>query len=155
MSTGIVKILTVVIALTLAIDVTTAAATAAAPSPTPTSMPKESTVATSLPAASAATTEPKIGAEIPKAMSDVISKSIVDQIMTSLNKNASDNVTKSQNVLPPEVYAGAMMADQPQGDITKTLQRRSQMAEGKHPLVSRGLHRSMMYLFSKPTFHGN
>ena len=160
MTTGIGKILTVAFALTLATDFATAAATFDASATTTATLPsKESTVAMSSPAASASTTEPKTtetetGTETPKPMSDVVSKSIVDQIMTSINKNAAGNVTKSQNVLPPEVFAGAMQADQPQGDITKTLQRRSQMAEGK-PLVSSILNESWLSAVSLGSFEMN
>lgn len=81
------------------------------------------------------------GGETTTQNSDVVLKKIAAELVAQLNKNENatgnasasvvdKNVVKSQNVEPPEVYADIMVADQPQGDITKTLQRRSQIADG-------------------------
>ena len=77
------------------------------------------------------------GGETTTQNSDVVLKKIAAELVAQLNKNENatgnvvdKNVVKSQNIEPPEVYADIMVADQPQGDITKTLQRRSQIADG-------------------------
>jgi hypothetical protein len=73
-----------------------------------------------------------------KVSENPASQPVADVIFAQLNKSQDAGSgskappLKSQNVSPPEVSSDLMVADQPQGDISKALQRRSQMAEGKH-----------------------
>ena len=138
------KIFAILIALAISVQTATSAATPLTISSTaPESISATSSV---LSTETTATTQPKIATTelkqniVTPAKPKVIeaSQKIAESIVTQLNKSnqnvagANSSVArKSQNVIPPNVVADAMLADQPQGDISKTLQRRSQMAEGK------------------------
>ncbi len=142
------KVFAVLIALAISVQTARSAATPIAISSTasdsiPATSPVLSTETTAVTTQSKiATTEPKqnVATSTKQNVTDSSLK-IAESIVAQLNKVAisnqnvaSGNVSvarKSQNVIPPNVVADTMVADQPQGDISKTLQRRSQMAEGK------------------------